>query len=211
MRLRIQLKVGRHFYLKSKSRVRQSPPLPPPTHCIWFFVIFLLSLSLKRFKIRNKRLGTTDNKRNGTPGAIPKTVHEALPAMGRKVEQVYYNPQSRSWTLLQMWQTRTCDGMLLPTLKAFAHPTRSLHATRNTWCFQSACSSRTASRSRQQQSSAPPPQSSTLLRTAPDTSTRIHGGDHLLDYDVFLLWNELTSFPLTVWSLTTHIWVVPHR
>jgi hypothetical protein len=82
------------------------------------------------------------------------------------------------------------DGLLLPTLKAFARTTRWIHATRNAWCFQYTCSSKTVFRSRQKQPPVPrppPPHSSIILRTAPDTSTRNHGGDHILGYDLCLL------------------------
>jgi len=35
------------------------------------------------------------------------------------------------------------NELLPPILKSFAQCTRSLHTTRNVWCFHSSCSSRT--------------------------------------------------------------------
>lgn len=106
MRLRIQMKERRHFYLKVIHEP-DNPRHPHPLNVNDFFVIFLCPLILRRLKIRNMRLGTTGNKCNRTPGVIPKTVQEVLLAIFREVEQVYYNPQIGSWSLQQRREKRT--------------------------------------------------------------------------------------------------------
>ena len=60
----------------------------------------------------------------------------------------HYRPQTKKRSPLGMRWVRMCNirwwmaNCCTPTLKTLAQFTRSLHATRNAWCFQSDCSSR---------------------------------------------------------------------
>jgi hypothetical protein len=153
----------------------------------------LCSLILNRLKIRNVRLGTTENKCNWTPGAIPKSVQEVLQAIVREVEQVYYNPQITRWSLQRRWQKRMrkiswqATGCYYPPWKHSHVPHTRYTVLETLGVFSMRVAAELPFAPATSSPLSPAPHSSTLLLIAPETSTRNHGGDRLLGYNLYLI------------------------